>query len=152
MGHNATFGKSEPWQRLTILGRTRGSGKPQRKSAKRLTRRDFVKTGAAAGLGAGALLGPDQADAQGASTGLDDTTWDYEVDVVIAGAGCAGLTAAIRARDLGASVLVVDSNFDAGGRMLLSGSHVSLGGGDPPTGDDGPLFLGGDLSSSTGRR
>ena len=69
---------------------TRGSGKPQRKSANGLTRRDFVRTGAAAGLGAGALLGPDQADAQGASTGLDDTTWDYEVDVVIAGAGCAG--------------------------------------------------------------
>ncbi len=109
---------------------TGGGDKPQRKSANGLTRRDFVRTGAAAGLGAGALLGPDQADAQGASSGPDDTTWDYEVDVVIAGAGCAGLTAAIRARDLGASVLVVDSNFDAGGRMLLSGAHVSLGGGD----------------------
>ena len=108
---------------------TRVDGKPQRKSASGLTRRDFVRTGAAAGLGAGALLGPDHAEAQGAST-VDDTTWDYEVDVVVAGAGCAGLTAAIRARDLGASVLIVDSNFDAGGRMLLSGSHVSLGGGD----------------------
>jgi hypothetical protein len=115
---------------------TGGGDKPQRKGGNGLTRRDFVRTGAAAGLGAGALLGPDQADAQGTSTGLDDTTWDYEVDVVIAGAGCAGLTAAIRARDLGASVLVVDSNFDAGGRMLLSGAHVSLGGGDPVQGRD----------------
>ncbi len=106
---------------------------PQRKNADGLTRRDFVKTGAAAGLGAGALLGPGQADAQVAasSTGSDDTAWDYEVDVVIAGAGCAGLTAAIRARDLGASVLVVDSNFDPGGRMLHSGAFLSLGGGDP---------------------
>jgi len=34
-----------------------------------------------------------------------------EADIVIAGGGCAGLTAAIRARDLGASVLVVDQNF-----------------------------------------
>ena len=108
-------------------------GHPKRKKAKSLTRRDFVKTGAAAGLGAGALLGPDQADAQvsTSSTGPDDIAWDYEVDVVIAGAGCVGLTAAIRARDLGASVLVVDQNFDPGGRMLHSGAFLSLGGGDP---------------------
>ncbi|TDI25608.1 MAG: twin-arginine translocation signal domain-containing protein, partial [Acidobacteria bacterium] len=33
---------------------------PQRKTANGLTRRDFVKTGAAAGLGAGALLKPGQ--------------------------------------------------------------------------------------------
>ena len=104
---------------------------PRRRTTNGLTRRDFVKTGAAAGLGAGALLGADRADAQRASASPGDTAWDYEVDVVVAGAGCAGLTAAIRARDLGASVLVVDSNYDAGGRMLLSGSLVSLGGGDP---------------------
>ncbi len=104
--------------------------KPRRKKASGFTRRDFVKTGATAGLGAGALLGPERAHAQGAPTTPDGAAWDYEVDVVVAGAGCAGLTAAIRARDLGASVLVVDSNYDAGGRMLLSGSVISLGGGD----------------------
>ena len=93
-----------------------------------VSRRDFVKTGAAAGLGAGALLAPGSAEAQAPA---EDVTWDYEVDVVIAGGGCAGLTAAIRARDLGASVLVVDANYDVGGRMLHSGSFVSLGGGDP---------------------
>ena len=93
-----------------------------------VSRRDFVKTGAAAGLGAGALLAPGSAEAQ---TPAEDVAWDYEVDVVIAGGGCAGLTAAIRARDLGASVLVVDANYDVGGRMLHSGSFVSLGGGDP---------------------
>ena len=63
--------------------------------------------------------------------GTANTQWDYEADVVVAGAGCAGLTTAIRARDLGASVLVVDQNFDVGGRMIHSGSFVSLGGGDP---------------------
>ena len=96
-----------------------------------LSRRDFVKTGAAAGLGAGALLESVESQAQVTATAAENTVWDYEVDVVIAGGGCAGLTAAIRARDLGASVLVVDQNFDLGGRMLHSGAFVSLGGGDP---------------------
>jgi hypothetical protein len=94
------------------------------------SRRDFVTTGAA-GIGAAALLDVDSAKAQGASTGADGLEWHYDVDVVVAGGGCAGLTAAIRARDLGASVLVVDQNFDLGGRMIHSGSFVSLGGGDP---------------------
>ncbi|MBM62644.1 MAG: hypothetical protein CL484_06805, partial [Acidobacteria bacterium] len=98
---------------------------------KGLSRRDFVRTGAAAGLGAGALLESEQLQAQESATSATDTAWDYEVDVVIAGGGCAGLTAAIRAKDLGASVLVVDQNFDLGGRMLHSGAFVSLGGGDP---------------------
>jgi hypothetical protein len=103
----------------------------RQRNEKGLSRREFVKTGAAAGFGAAALLDSDRAKAQGASTGADAIEWHYEVDVVIAGGGCAGLTAAIRARDLGATVLVVDQNFDLGGRMLHSGSFVSLGGGDP---------------------
>ena len=104
---------------------------PKLENERGLNRRDFVRTGVAAGLGAGALLEPDEAQAQVSATGAQEVVWDYEVDVVIAGGGCAGLTAAIRARDLGASVLVVDQNFDLGGRMLHSGSLVSLGGGDP---------------------
>ena len=107
----------------------RGSD-PALESDQGFSRRDFVKTGAAAGLGAAALLDADQANAQ-ASTGAAGMEWHYEVDVIVAGGGCAGLTAAIRARDLGATVLVVDQNFDLGGRMLHSGSFISLGGGDP---------------------
>ena len=103
---------------------------PKLRNKSGLSRRDFVKTGAAAGIGAAALLGPDGARAQ-ASTGAEAVEWDYDVDVIVAGGGCAGLTAAIRARDLGATVLVVDQNFDLGGRMLHSGSFTSLGGGDP---------------------
>jgi succinate dehydrogenase/fumarate reductase flavoprotein subunit len=49
--------------------------------------------------------------------------------VVIIGAGVAGLPAAITARDLGASVIIVEENYDIGGRGMLSGGRVSLGGG-----------------------
>ncbi len=104
---------------------------PGRRDESGVSRRDFVRSGAAAGIGAAALLDSDGAPAQQASTGAAAIQWDYEADVVIAGGGCAGLTAAIRARDLGASVLVIDQNFDLGGRMLHSGSFISLGGGDP---------------------
>mgnify|MGYP006096674345 CR=1 FL=1 len=104
---------------------------PKLATEKSLNRRDFVKTGVAAGLGSGALLGSDAVLAQGSETGAQPTAWDYDVDIVIAGGGCAGLTAAIRAKDLGASVLVVDQNFDLGGRMLHSAGRMSLGGGDP---------------------
>jgi len=116
------------------------SNDPKIEDDKGLNRRDFVKTGVAAGLGAGgALLGPDEVQAlepgktqaQAPANDAEQTVWDYEADVVIAGGGCAGLTAAIRARDLGASVLVVDQNFDLGGRMLHSAGRMSLGGGDP---------------------
>jgi hypothetical protein len=101
---------------------------PRLGDEKGVSRRDLLKSGAAAGLGAAVLLDAGCTDGQ---QGAANTQWDYEADVVVAGAGCAGLTAAIRARDLGASVLVVDQNFDVGGRMIHSGSFVSLGGGDP---------------------
>jgi len=94
-----------------------------------ISRRNFVAAGAA-GLGTAALLPAEAAKAQ-RRRGNADIDWNYEYDVVVVGAGCAGLTAAIRARDLGASVLVVEASHDVGGRMLNSGSFVSLGGGDP---------------------
>lgn len=102
----------------------------KRDSKKAVTRRDFVKSGAAAGVGAAAVLStPGTAHAQG--TSVDAVKWHYEADVVVIGAGCTGLPAAIRARDLGASVIVIDQNFDIGGKMLHSGGQVSFGGGDP---------------------
>ena len=103
------------------------SGKTQ---AVGMNRRDFFKAGAAVGVGAAALGAPVAAPAAGHEAGPGGITWDYEVDVVICGGGCAGITAAIRARDAGVSVLVVDANYDLGGRMLHSGSFLSLGGGD----------------------
>ena len=55
--------------------------------------------------------------------------FDYEADVVVVGAGGAGLPAAVTARDYGASVIVVEANYDIGGHAMLSGGRVPLGGG-----------------------
>ena len=49
--------------------------------------------------------------------------------MVVIGAGVAGLPAAIAARDNGASVIVIDENYDIGGRGMLSGGRVQIGGG-----------------------
>ena len=56
-------------------------------------------------------------------------TWDYEADVVVIGSGAMGMPAAIRARDQGASVIVVEANYDIGGHAILSGGNIPLGGG-----------------------
>lgn len=112
-------------------GRDDTSGDQQSGNESQFSRRDFVRIGTVAGAGSTALLQACATRPLEPATGVEDSAWDYEADVVIAGAGCAGLTAAIRARDLGATVLVVDQNFDVGGRMLHSGSFLSLGGGDP---------------------
>jgi succinate dehydrogenase/fumarate reductase flavoprotein subunit len=87
------------------------------------SRREFVKKTAAAGA-AVAALGVSGERATAAPPG-----WDRSADVVIVGAGAAGLPAAIRARDRGASVILIDSNHDVGGHAMISGGSVALGGG-----------------------
>jgi len=57
------------------------------------------------------------------------TNWDLEADVLVIGSGAAGLPAAIKAREGGASVIVVETNYDVGGHAVLSGGHMALGGG-----------------------
>ena len=105
---------------------------PQRKDTKRgakaLNRREFVTSGAAAGAGAAVLAGC--TPTQGSSSAAENIEWNYEADVVVLGSGCVGLHAAVRARDMGASVLVIEQNFDVGGKLVHSGGWTSLGGGD----------------------
>ena len=94
--------------------------------ATRIGRRDFIKSGAAAGVGATA------ATALSTHTGAADVPrWHRTADVVVVGSGASGLPAAIRARDLGASVIVVEENTDVGGHGMISQGNVSLGGGTP---------------------
>lgn len=106
------------------MARKRVSHGPDQKG---LNRREFFKQGAAAGVGAAVIAGSGAAVAQTSP----EMKWDYEADIIICGGGCLGLSSAIRARDAGASVIVIDQNFDLGGRMLHSGAFVSMGGGDP---------------------
>jgi len=55
--------------------------------------------------------------------------WDLEADVLVVGSGAAGLPAAIKAVEGGASVIVIEANYDVGGHAILSGGHMALGGG-----------------------
>jgi len=102
--------------------------KPQESTS--VSRRDFIKQGVAAGVGA-ATLGACASTPSAQGTSPDGIKWDYEADVVVIGSGASGLPCAIRARDAGLTVLVIDQNFDIGGKMLHSGGQVSFGGGDP---------------------
>ncbi len=92
-------------------------------AAGEVSRRAFLSTGAA-GV-ALAAAGAQEADGQIAS----QHKWDRSADVVVIGAGVAGLPAAIMARDHGVSVIIVEENYDIGGRGILSGGRVHLGGG-----------------------
>lgn len=91
-----------------------------------LSRRTFIKTTAGT-VGATAVAGI-AVTADTAQTGVS-TEWHHTADVVVVGAGAAGLPAAIRARDTGASVIIVEANYDIGGHAMLSGGEVGLGGG-----------------------
>lgn len=96
-----------------------------------LSRRAFVQ---GAGVGAAAFAGANFIPAfaaqavQTASTAVPDQ-WDLEADVVVIGSGAVGMMAALRAIDAGASVIVVETNYDIGGHAILSGGNVPLGGG-----------------------
>ena len=93
----------------------------------KLSRRDFLRGAAlsAAGLAASGILGPNAAIAQ--DTDGKDIHWDYEADVVVIGSGGAGLPAALKAMEDGASVLLVEANWDVGGHCAVSGGNLHSG-------------------------
>lgn len=88
------------------------------------SRRDFVKT-ALTGVGATAVVGR----AKSVEAANASHHWDNVADVVIVGAGATGLPAAIEAAENGASVVIVEQNYDIGGHAIESGGNIALGGG-----------------------
>jgi succinate dehydrogenase/fumarate reductase flavoprotein subunit len=89
-----------------------------------IDRRGFLTSGVA--VGAAAMVAAPAEPAAAA----DAITWDHEADVVVIGAGAGGLVAAIAAREKGASVLIVEKNFDTGGRAMMSFGGLYIGGGN----------------------
>ena len=57
---------------------------------------------------------------------MSSTSWDREVDVVVAGYGYAGGVAAITAHDLGAKVLLLEKMGHPGGNSILSGGFFRI--------------------------
>jgi 3-oxo-5alpha-steroid 4-dehydrogenase len=57
------------------------------------------------------------------------SSWSDEADVVIIGLGCAGVCAAIEAREAGADVLVLERASGGGGVTSMAAGHVYLGAG-----------------------
>jgi urocanate reductase len=88
-----------------------------------INRRGFLTSGAAAGAIAVAATPVQAAPA-------DQIAWDHEVDVLVIGAGAGGLVAAIAAREKGCSVIIVEKNFDIGGRCMMSYGGLYIGGGN----------------------
>jgi urocanate reductase len=91
-----------------------------------VSRRSFLKTSLAGGTAgvamAAAGLHPQEAEAA-------SIKWGRSADVIVVGAGVSGLACACAARDVGASVIMIEENFDIGGRGMLSGGAIQLGGG-----------------------
>jgi succinate dehydrogenase/fumarate reductase flavoprotein subunit len=92
---------------------------------KDFSRRELI-TASATSDGAAETFGPGTINS---AIGKVPSKWDMEADVVVIGSGAAGLPAAIKAADAGASVIVVEANYDVGGHAIISGGNVPLGGG-----------------------
>jgi FAD binding domain len=90
-------------------------------AAAAMNRRRFLTSGAAVTAAAALPVRPAEAE---------EIRWDREADVVVIGAGAGGLTAAIAAREKGASVIGVEANFDIGGRAMMSFGGLYIGGGN----------------------
>lgn len=86
-----------------------------------LNRRGFLKVAGACGaaMAASGVLGAAGANAEEAAA----LAWDEETDVLVVGAGFAGMAAAIEAKEAGSEVVIID-------KMGIWGGNSSLNGGD----------------------
>jgi NADPH-dependent 2,4-dienoyl-CoA reductase/sulfur reductase-like enzyme len=94
--------------------------KRSKKDKQSFSRRDFLKTTA---VGAAVLTGLGSAKRTQAQV-RPGMNWDKETDVVVVGSGATGLPAAIEAIEGGASVIVVEANWDVGGHAELLAAEM----------------------------
>lgn len=92
------------------------------------SRRSFLKASAFASLG-GALSAASTAHAADEATLKLPSKWDAETEVLVAGSGIAGMSAAISAVDKNAKVLVLEKGKNYGGCAIINGGIIALGGG-----------------------
>ncbi len=95
-------------------------------SSATVSRRSFL-TGAAALTGAIAVAGSYRSAV--AAQAAADIEWDYEADVVVLGAGGAGLVAANKSLEDGSSVILIEANWDCGGHSAVSEGNMHSGAG-----------------------
>ena len=81
----------------------------------KISRRSLISAAAAAAAVPAAL------PARAADPCLAPQKWDEEREVIVIGAGGAGLTAAITAKEAGADVVVLEQQAFAGGNTSISG-------------------------------
>jgi len=98
----------------------------EKESKKGLTRRGFIK-GAALGVGATTMFaGFDPKDV----VAKVPEKWDVMADIVVVGAGGAGLAAATEAASRGAKVVVLEKTAAMGGSSLICGGALAFAGTD----------------------
>lgn len=86
-----------------------------------------IKAAVTAALAAAGIT-PDQLTAKEAVTVVSDRESAYSADVIVVGAGGAGLAAAISAAEDGASVIVIEKMSNVGGNTLISGGEMAAPG------------------------
>ncbi len=96
---------------------------------KMMNRRDLLK-GSVAVLGSVALSGIYSTKAEAIPLSAVRGKWDFNTDVLVLGAGGAGLVAAISARQAGADVTVLEAGPVVGGTTAVSGGMVQFAGTD----------------------
>lgn len=113
------------------MGSTMGAtGARVPEGARGVTRRQFVRGGVAAGAAAGMAAMASAAGFAVAAPAADDGTWDEQADVVVVGAGGAGLVAGLVAARNGASVILIDSAASVGGNTNNSSGVIQAAGTD----------------------
>lgn len=93
-----------------------------------MSRRGFTAGAALASAGLAATAGLAPMIAKASENAVPET-WDYDYDIVVCGAGGAGLVSAMKASDEGCSVIAIDANFDIGGHAIASRGNTHSGGG-----------------------